>query len=71
MNTQRAIGPSPLLYDFGMSLQRMYDPGFPIEITTTSREVVAAAEESWRYFQRTFSNAPLHLRIGVPEGGPA
>jgi hypothetical protein len=62
----------PLLYDFEMPLQATYYPfGFSLEITTNSPEVLAAAEESWGHFRKSFSEPPLQIRIGVLDGGPA
>jgi len=62
----------PLLYDFEMPLRAVHYPvGFPLEIATNSEEVLAAAKESWGYFNKAFGNPPLTLRIGVLDGGPA
>ena len=43
----------------------LYPLGFPLEITTNSPEVVAAARESWGHFPKAFSEPALHLRVGV------
>ncbi len=62
----------PDLYDFEMPLRAVYYPlGFPLEISTNSHEVLAAAEESWGYFRQAFSQPPLQVRVGVLDGGPA
>jgi hypothetical protein len=61
----------PLLYDFELPLWSVYYPlGFPVEVTTNSHEILAAAQESWGHFRKTFSEPPVQLRIGVVEGGP-
>jgi len=62
----------PLLYDFEMPLRAVHYPvGFPLEIATNSEEILAAARESWGYFNKVFAYPPLALRIGVLDGGPA
>jgi len=62
----------PLLYTFEMPLRAVFYPvGFPLEIATNSKEILAAAQESWECFGKVFSHPPLQLRIGVLEGGPA
>ena len=61
----------PDLYEFEMPLRAIYYPlGFPLEISTNSHEVLAAAEESWGYFRQAFSSPPLQVRVGVLDGGP-
>jgi hypothetical protein len=61
-----------LLCDFEMSLQATYYPlGFPLTITTNSSEILRAAEESWGRFHKVYSQAAMHIRIGVLEGGSA
>ena len=62
----------PLLYDFEMPLRAVHYPvGFPLELATNSEEILAAAKESWGYFEKVFSHPPRELRIGVLDGGPA
>jgi len=56
----------PLLCNTELPLRGVYYPrGFALEVTTNSPEVLAAAQESWGYFPRTFSEPPLQLRVGV------
>jgi hypothetical protein len=68
MELEISIG-DPLLYDFALSLRATYFfLGFPIEISTNSQLVLAAAQESWGMFQRIYSEPPLQIRIGVLPG---
>jgi len=61
----------PVLSDFELPLRAVHYPlGFSVEIATNSKEVIAAAEESWSYSQKIFSEPAVQLRIGVLEGGP-
>jgi hypothetical protein len=59
----------PVLSNVEMRLCATYYPlGFPVEITTNSRYILEAAEESWgRFRARDFVQPLLHLRIGVLE----
>ena len=60
------IPADPVLSDFRLPLQGAYHAmGFVVEIATNSAEVLAAAEESWGGNQKTFSEPPLRLEIGV------
>jgi hypothetical protein len=62
--------PDPLLHDFEMPLRAIYHPlGFPVEIETNSREVLAAAQESWGHFQKAYHAPRLRLCIGVLDDG--
>jgi len=63
----------PVLSNMPMELREvLYPLGFPLEITTNSPEVVAAARESWGCFPKAFAKAPLRFRVGVMgEGGGA
>lgn len=57
---------NPVLSNVDMPLRAMYFPlGFPLEITSNSPAVMAAAKQSWNYFQKNFACSPLKLRIGV------
>lgn len=70
MNMERLIQ-DPHLYDFELPLRNAYHPlGFTVEVTTNSREVLAAAQESWGHFEKTFFEPAVRLRLGVIEGGP-
>ncbi|HXW61038.1 MAG TPA: hypothetical protein VEJ45_00430 [Candidatus Acidoferrales bacterium] len=71
MQTQ-TVRLDPLLYEFDLPLRAVYYPvGFPLEIATNSKEILAAAKESWGFFGKVFAYPPLELRIGVLEGGSA
>lgn len=68
MKLQISIG-DPLLYDFDLPLcATFYFLGFPIQITTNSPEVLAAAQESWGMFHHTRPEPPLKIQIGVLPG---
>ena len=59
----------PLLYDFPLPLRATYYfLGFPIELSTNSPLVLAAAQESWGMFQRIYTEPALQIRIGVLPG---
>jgi HPr Serine kinase C-terminal domain len=65
MKLQISTG-DPLLYDFDLPLcVNFYFLGFPIQITTNSPEVLAAAQESWGMFDHTRPEPPLKIQIGV------
>lgn len=65
MTTNRQVR-DPLLYDVELPLVRTYHPlGLTLEIATNAWEVLEAAEESWRMFQKRFQLPPLQLRLGV------
>jgi hypothetical protein len=58
-----------LLCNLDLPLKAIYYPrGFTIELSTSSHEVLAAAEESWGQFHQVFSHPPLQIRIGVMSG---
>jgi len=62
----------PILCDFELPLSGVFYPmGFRVEISTNSRHVLSAAEDSWGQFSQAFSEAPLKLHIGVTADGPA
>lgn len=68
MQTQ-TVRLDPLLYEFEMPLRSIYYPlGFPLEVTTNSEDVLAAAQESWGHFEKVFPCPALEMRIGVLEG---
>jgi hypothetical protein len=59
----------PYLYHVPMPLEAVYYPlGFSVSLATNSKDVLAAAEESWGDFKQTFATPPLQIRIGVSEG---
>jgi hypothetical protein len=46
-----------------------YPAGFPLRLATNSRDVLEAADESWRYWQREYDVEPLRFRVvAEPEG---
>jgi hypothetical protein len=56
----------PLLYEFPLPLVETYFPmGFPVRITTNSREVVAAADDKWSCCEARFDAAPLDVRFAI------
>jgi hypothetical protein len=56
----------PLMWGVELPLHGMFYPvGFPVEITTNSSEVLAAAEASWGQFAKSFSTSPIQIRLGV------
>src|SRR5690349_7539726 len=61
----------PLFSDRELPIRgRFYPMGFALEITTNSKEVMAAAQESWGNFRETMTEPPVRLRVVVLEGGP-
>jgi hypothetical protein len=47
-----------------------YPYGFPVEISTNSKDVIAAAEQSWGLFPNLDPSAgKVHFRVGVAENG--
>jgi hypothetical protein len=60
----------PLLHDVDLPLSgTYYAQGFPVSISTNSRDILEAAEESWGMYRREFDRAPVELRIVVqPQG---
>jgi hypothetical protein len=62
----------PLLHDIELSLKGTYFPvGFPVRITTNSRDVLDAASESWGMYQQGYAIAPFDLRFAVQPDGDA
>jgi hypothetical protein len=63
--------PDPLQCDVELPLHGVYHPlGFTLEIATNSGAALAAAQESWGQFRKSFSEPSLQLRVGVVEGSP-
>ncbi len=59
-----------LLPQADLPLRGTYFPlGFPLEVSSNSPAVLAAAEESWKHFDQKFNDAPLQLRMAVQENG--
>jgi hypothetical protein len=60
----------PLLCDFDLPLSGTFYPaGFPLHLSTNSRDVLEAAAESWAPFPREFDTPPLDFRVLVEPGG--
>lgn len=56
----------PILANVRLPLCATFFPlGFPVEIATNSRAVLAAAKQSWGLFRSRFFHPPLLLRLGV------
>jgi hypothetical protein len=74
VRAMEAIEPSeedPVRSMTELPLRALYFPlGFALEIHTNSPAVLAAAEQSWGWFQPKFSYPPLTLRLGVTENAP-
>jgi hypothetical protein len=62
----------PLLHDIDLPLRAvLYPLGFRLNLATNSRDVIAAAGESWGLYTAEFARQPLEIRIIVqPDGGP-
>jgi hypothetical protein len=59
----------PMFARFDMPLRRMYYPlGFPLEVHTNSRDVIAAASETWGFCSQSFDTPPMRLSLGVVQG---
>jgi hypothetical protein len=62
----------PHLARVAMPLRQVYFPlGFPLELTTNSEAVIAAADESWGAFTQKLDIPPLQVQIGVRESDAA
>jgi hypothetical protein len=60
----------PLKYYVEFPFRAFHHPfGLPLEISTNSEAVIAAAQESWGPFPKLQSAKKIHLRIGVSETG--
>ena len=72
LNLAGSLPSDPVLSRFVLPLRAVYYPlGFAVEISTNSAEVLAAAEESWGRFRKTFSEPPVRIEVGVlAEGSP-
>jgi hypothetical protein len=56
----------PYLYRAEMPFSAEYYPlGFPVQVTTNSLEVLAAARESWGRYEKRFDVGPIRLQVGV------
>ncbi len=60
----------PLLYAVPLPHKaRLYPLGFPLDIATNSKEVLAAANESWGVYPARFDRPPLRVHVVTTEGG--
>src|SRR5258708_18124232 len=61
--------PDPIGCDFNLPLKAVFYPlGFAVEISTNCPEVLAAAEQNWKSFDKAYSAPPVQVRIAVIEG---
>lgn len=61
--------PDPIGCDFNLPLKGVFHPlGFTVEISTNCAEVLAAAEENWKSFEKVFAAPPVQVRIAMIEG---
>lgn len=59
----------PLLYTAPLPhVWRCYPYGFPVDVASNSREVLAAAEESWGVYAARFDKPPLRVHVMVSDG---
>jgi hypothetical protein len=66
--TRKQMPNDPLLYEVALPLVTTYFPlGFPVRITTNSRDVIEAAEEKWKCCEDRFGVTPLDVRFAVDE----
>jgi hypothetical protein len=64
-----ASAPNPFLAGFDLPLRARFFPlGFPLDIETNSKEVLAAAAESWGLFPGKYHVPPVSLSMAVVEG---
>jgi hypothetical protein len=55
-----------LLPQIDLVLRATYFPlGFPLDVFSNSPAVIAAAEESWKFFQPKFTHTPMEISISV------
>src|SRR5438270_9656746 len=58
----------PTLAEFELSRSAVFYPlGFPVQINTNSRDVIAAAHESWPEFVPRSYEAPLRVSLAVSD----
>lgn len=58
----------PLHYQVDLPFRELFYPlGFAFEVQTNSREVIAAAEQSFLFPRQTFPDPPLRLRVLVSD----
>ena len=65
--------PDPYLGNVDLPLSAAYYPaGFPLYLSTNSRDVLESANESWGRWAREFERAPMKIRVQVePKGALA
>jgi hypothetical protein len=61
--------PDPVLSECEFPLrQTLFPLGFPLELSTNSAEVMAAAVEMWGSFAQEFQEGPMRFSLGVAPG---
>lgn len=64
-----AMGPDPLPERAELHLRKTFHPlGFSIEVATNSQAVLAAADESWGHFHKSFAYPSLQFHVFVAGG---
>src|ERR1700739_3918026 len=59
-------------FEFDLPLRRRFFPlGFPVDLETNSPNVIAAADEGWRYFSQAFEEVPLRIAVTVSDSETA
>jgi hypothetical protein len=59
---------NPVLSDFDLPLRRrLYPLGFPLDLSTNSRDVIEAAVEIWGPFSPAFDETPVRFMLAVAE----
>jgi hypothetical protein len=60
----------PLMRDIELAhTGTFYPAGFPLNLATNSRDVMEAADESWRYWELEYDVEPLRFRVVVEGDG--
>ena len=59
-----------VMYDVALPLRATFFPlGFPVELSTNSEAVIAAARQSWGHFPAAFAETPISINLTVSESG--
>jgi hypothetical protein len=67
--TEPIVFADPVLARTDLPIRKKFYPlGFPLEISTNSEEVIAAASESWGSSSKLFDTPPIQIEVGVTEG---
>ncbi|MGA8273593.1 MAG: aldolase [Candidatus Sulfotelmatobacter sp.] len=63
------VPPDPIGCHFSLPLKAAFHPlGFTVDIATNCPDILVAAEENWKSFDKVFSAAPVQLHIAVSPG---